>query len=153
MTQDYLSPEKYKELEAELHYLQNEGRTEVASRLEYAKSLGDLSENAEYTEAREAFGNLEERIASLEFILKNATIVKQHHSVRIELGSRILAIREGAKEGKRYTIVGSRDSNVMENKISNESPMGVAMLGKKKGDSFTVKTPKGDTNYTITDIE
>ena len=153
MAQDYLSEEKHKELRAELQHLMQEGRTEVAERLEYAKSLGDLSENAEYSEAREAFNNLEERIATLENILKNATIVKQHHSVRVELGSRVNAQRDGASEGKWYTIVGSRDSNALENKISNESPMGLAMLGKKKGDSFTVKTPKGDMTYKITDIE
>ncbi len=153
MTENYLSEEKYKELQSELSYLSNEGRSEVANRLEYAKSLGDLSENAEYSEAREAFSNLEERIATIESILKNATIVKQHHSVRVEIGSRVFVKRDGASEGKWYTVVGSRDSNILENKISNESPMGVAMLGKKKGDSFVVKTPKGDMTYEITDIE
>ncbi len=153
MIQDYLSEEKYKELQNELTYLNTEGRSEIANRLEYAKSLGDLSENAEFSEAREAFNNLEERIASIEGTLKNATIIKQHHSVRVELGSRVLVQRDGAKEEKWYTVVGSRDSNVLENKISNESPMGVAMLGKKKGDAFMVKTPKGENHYKITDIE
>jgi len=153
MAEQYLSQEKHKELTKELEQLRTEGRAEVASRLEYAKSLGDLSENAEYSEAREAYSNLEERIATLENLLKNASIIKQHHSVRVEIGTRVLVTREGAQEGKWFMVVGSRDANAAENKVSNESPMGVAMLGKKKGDVFAVKTPKGETSFTITDIE
>ena len=154
MTQqrDYLSAEKYKELEKELEYLKTDGRLDVAGRLEYAKSLGDLSENAEYGEAREAFNNLELRIADIENLLKTATIVKAQHSIRVEIGSKVLVERDGA-DAKWYSVVGSRDADVLKNKISNESPMGAAMLGKKKGDSFVVKTPRGSTTFVIKDLE
>ncbi|PIR44783.1 MAG: transcription elongation factor GreA [Candidatus Vogelbacteria bacterium CG10_big_fil_rev_8_21_14_0_10_51_16] len=153
MNTDYLSEEKFSELSAEIEFLKTEGRAEVAKRLEYAKSLGDLKENAEYHEAKEAFSNLEERIADVESTLKNVTIVKRHHSVRVELGSRVRTSRKGTSEPKWYTVVGSRDADALQGKISNESPMGAAMLGKKKGDKFVVKTPKGEMEYKIEELE
>jgi len=153
MAKDYLTEEKFKELTKELAYLKSEGRTEVASRLEYAKSLGDLKENSEYHEAKESLANLEERIAILSNLLKDVEIVKQHHSIRVEIGSKVLIAKAKGGEPKWYMVVGSAEADAMQSKISNESPMGSAMLGKKKGDSFVVKTPKGETKYTIEGME
>ncbi len=156
MTNDgkhYLSKEKRDELEAELHMLKTVKRKEIAEALEFAKSLGDLSENAEYQEAREAQAAAEDRIMKLENILKHAVIVKDHHANLVELGSKVIVQKEGEKEAKKFAIVGSEEANVAENKISNESPLGRALLGKKKSDVAVVMTPRGKMNYTVVDIE
>jgi transcription elongation factor GreA len=149
----YLSKEKYRELEGELKYLKTVRRKEIAENLEFAKSLGDLSENAEYQEAREEQAKVEDRIATIEEILKNADIVEDHHSIVAELGSFVVIKKEDEKTELRYHIVGSEEANIKENKISNESPMGKALLGKRKGDVFTVTTPRGQTRYTVLNIE
>ena len=156
MTNDgkhYLSKEKFDELEQELHMLKTVKRKEIAEALEFAKSLGDLSENAEYQEAREAQAATEDRIMKLENILKHAVIVKDQHTSIVELGSTVLIKKEGDKEAKRFSIVGSEEANVSENKISNESPLGRALLGKKKSEVAVVMTPKGKINYSVVEIE
>ena len=149
----YLSKDKFIELEHELKQLKTVRRKEIAEALEYAKSLGDLSENAEYQEAREAQAKTEDRIMVLENLLKHAHIVEEHHSTFAELGSNLVIQRKGDSKTHRYRIVGSEEANISENKISNESPLGAALLGKKKGAKAIVATPKGAVEYTIVEIE
>ncbi|OGZ03754.1 MAG: hypothetical protein A2648_02250 [Candidatus Lloydbacteria bacterium RIFCSPHIGHO2_01_FULL_41_20] len=150
---EYLSAEKRKELEKELEHLKKVRRKEVADALEFAKSLGDLSENAEYIQAREDQANTEERIAKLEEILKSAVVVSKHHSNMVEAGSTVVVQKKGSSEKQKFQIVGSEESDMSTGKISNSSPLGVALHGKKKGDTAVFKSPKGTVEYTIVDIE
>lgn len=149
---EYLTKEKYDELNAELTQLTTVRRKEIAESLEYAKSLGDLSENAEYHEAREQQAAIEERIAKLESVLKFAEIVEKHHSDVVEVGSSVTVKKEGGDK-KKYDVVSPEESNVPEGKISYRSPLGEAMLGKKKGEVFDFDTPNGAMHYTIIDID
>lgn len=145
---EYLTPEKKKELEAELNHLTTVRRKEIADALEYAKSLGDLSENAEYHQAREDQANCEDRIAHLEQILKNAVIMDKHHAGIVEVGATVTVVKKGGEE-RQFTLVGSEEADSFGGKISNESPLGAALLGKAKGDTVRVSTPKGEMEYTI----
>ncbi len=149
---EYLTPEKKSELDAELNQLKTVRRKEIADALEYAKSLGDLSENAEYHQAREDQANCEERIAHIEQILKNAVIMDKHHAGSVEVGTTVTVTKKGEKEERQFTLVGSEEADSVNGKISNESPIGEALLGKKKGDSATFMTPKGEVTYTIKSI-
>lgn len=153
-TKEYLTKEKFQELQSELENLKKNKRREVAESLEYAKSMGDLSENAEYHEAREEQAEVEERIAKLETILKTAEITAIHHGGVITVGS--TAVVEKIKEKTRHTfsIVGSsEEADVSTGKVSHHSPIGIALLGKKKGDQFEVTTPVGSILYKITDVK
>lgn len=154
MTPDYLSKEKHEELVAELEDLKLNKRRAVAERLEYAKSLGDLSENAEYHSARDEQAEIEDRISQLEIILKSPQIITAHHSVIVEVGSSVVVKKaeSGAKE-QHLMIVGSEEADLASGKISYQSPLGSALLGKKKGDAAEVDTPKGVVNYKIVSID
>ena len=152
MPNRYLTKAKYDELAKELTTLKTKRRQEVAAALEYARSLGDLSENAEYHQAREEQAMVEDRIASLEVMLKDAEIVKEKHSDSVTLGSVIVVSKQGA-DNQKFIIVGSNEADMVVGKISNTSPLGVALMGKKKGDEVKVKTPKGDTKFKIVSIE
>jgi len=147
----YLSEEKRRELEEELSLLKTVERKKNAEDLEYAKSLGDLSENAEYHEARERQADVEDRIAQIEYTLKNSEIVKSHHGNEAEVGTTVLVKRNDGKEEK-YQIVGAEEANMLEGKISHESPLGLALLGHKKGETVSVSTPKGEIQYKILEI-
>lgn len=148
----YLSKEKYDELKKELETLTTEKRKEIAEQLEYAKSLGDLSENAEYHEAREAQAKLEARIMEIESILKVATIVSKKDHTVAEVGSHVTIKNNDTKEQQEWQIVGSEEADLEDHKISNESPLGVALMGKAKGDTAEITTRKGTTTYTIVKI-
>lgn len=148
----YLSKEKMKELKIELEELKTVKRKEIAEKLEYAKSLGDLSENAEYQEARESQGILEERIRSIEFSLKTAVVVSASKSDKVNVGSTVTIKKEGKAQKIEYKIVGSEEVNISEQKISTVSPMGMAMMGKKKGEKFTLKSPAGESIFTVVKI-
>ncbi|MEK7575390.1 MAG: transcription elongation factor GreA [Patescibacteria group bacterium] len=150
---EYLTQEKFDELTKQLEELKTVKRKEVAESLEYAKSLGDLSENAEYHEARENQANTEDRITKLEIILKSAVIMQLHHSVVVGIGSIVHIEKQKDKSKAKYKIVGSEEANLAESKLSIHSPLGTAMLGKKKGDQFKVTTPGGIVDYKIIDIE
>lgn len=153
MPQHYLTKTKYDELAKELSELKTSKRQEVARALEYARSLGDLSENAEYHQAREEQAMIEDRIASLEATLKTAEIVKEKvHGDFVGLGSVIVVAKNG-EDGQKFTIVGAEESDMAAGKISNTSPMGLALMGKKKGDEVKVKTPKGNSVFKIVSIE
>ena len=153
MTDHYLTKSKYDELSKELAELKTTRRQEVARDLEYARSLGDLSENAEYHQAREEQAMIEDRIVVLENTLKNAEIVKEHHSDSVTIGSVITVQKNGDKEIQKFSIVGSDETDMASGKISNNSPLGVALMGKKKGDEIKFKTPKGNSVFKIVSIE
>lgn len=152
-TKEYLSKEKFKELTAELDELKTKKRKEIADELEFAKSLGDLSENAEYHEAREAQAALEDRIATLENILASAEIVAVHHTNKVEVGSKVHVKKAGDKATKIYILVGSEEADSLEGKISFKSPLGQALLGKKKDEEFTFNAPSGAVKYVVVEIE
>ncbi len=153
---EYLTKEKFVQLTEELEHLRNTKRKEVAEELEYAKQLGDLSENAEYHQAREEQAMLEDRISKLDTLLKGATIVDADAAGKqsgvVTVGSKVELRREGKKENIDYTVVGSEEADMLARKISASSPLGAAVLGKKKGESISVKTPSGDVAYTIVKI-
>lgn len=150
---EYLTKERYKILFEELEYLKKTKRREVAEQLEYAKSLGDLSENAEYHEARDIQGVVEDRIKKLEGILKNATIISSHGTEVVAVGSAITVIKSEEKKERTYTIVGREESDLSSGKISMYSPFGEAVMGKKKGESFTYNAPSGPITYKIINIK
>jgi transcription elongation factor GreA len=149
----YLTKEKFDTLHKELEYLRTDRRREVAENLEYAKKMGDLKENAEYHEARDRQAEVEDRIQHLEFILKDATIVSGNHTDAVTIGSSVEIVREGEKESRAYRIVGSEEADSVSGKLSNLSPLGAALLGKRQGDTVKVKTPKGMMAYTIAKIK
>ncbi len=148
----YLSKEKHEELQQELIRLKTVERKEVALHLEDAKALGDLSENAEYHEAREQQADIEDRIAQIEDMLKNAVIISQHHSSTVEVGSSLIVKKEGGKD-MDCMIVGTEEANSIDGKISHQSPLGTALMGHKAGEMVVVNTPKGPVNYTIVKIK
>ncbi len=147
----YLTKEKFSALSSELENLKTVRRKEIAQDLEYAKSLGDLSENAEYQEAREAQSNIEDRINKIESILKNALIVSGHTVDVVTIGSKIVLRKENTKEDSEYTIVSSEEADLSSGKLSYTSPLGAELMGKKKGQTFDFKSPKGIIPYTIVD--
>ena len=149
---EYLTKAKYKELEAELKELKTTRRKEVAEQLQYAKGMGDLSENAEYHEARDEQAKVEGRITQLEEMLKNAEIVSHKKNGHVDVGSEVVIQKVGEKEKKTFIIVGSEEADMSAGKISNESPIGVSLLGKKKGETFEMKTPKGKAEYKIVSL-
>ena len=134
------------ELEAELAELKSR-RGEVADKIAEARDFGDLSENAEYDAAREEQGLLETRIAEIEEIVNNADLIKATSKSTIGLGSRV-ELKTGAKTVV-YTIVGPVEADPLEGRVSNESPIGMALYGKKVDDKVTIETPKGSISYTI----
>ena len=150
---EYLTKEKFKTLSEELEYLKKTKRKEVAEQLEYAKSLGDLAENAEYHEARDTQGVIEDRINKLESILKSATIVSTHATDVVAVGSAVTVIKNGDKTEKIYTLVGGEESDISSGKISVHSPFGEAVMGKKKGESFSYNAPSGPITYKIIGIK
>lgn len=150
---NYITKEKRKELEAELRDLKGPKRREILASLEYAKSLGDLSENAEYHQTREDQGKLEERIAKIEQILQSSQTVSASRGDTVEIGSTVTVQKEDNKDKKVYTIVGSEEADMLAGKISNKSPFGEALFGKKKGDNVSFKTPtNGVVNYKIINV-
>ena len=153
MQEEMLSQEKFEELTRELDELRTTRRKEVAEQLEYARSLGDLSENAEYQEAREMQAAVEERIGKLDGILKNAKIVRGAKSDTVGMGAVVSVQKIGGEDKHRYTIVGAEEANILEGKVSYHSPLGAALMGKKKGDEFSFHTPRGMQKYKILKIE
>ncbi|HEY4527740.1 MAG TPA: transcription elongation factor GreA [Candidatus Paceibacterota bacterium] len=149
---EYLSQEGFSRLKKELTELKNVRRKEIAARLEYAKSLGDLSENAEYTEAKDEQLEIEGRISDLEDILSRAVLISHTASSSVNLGATVQTRREDKAELETYTIVGPQEADPPARRISNESPLGRALLGRTKGELVTVYTPKGEMRYHIIDI-
>jgi transcription elongation factor GreA len=152
--QAFLTAEKFDELKKELDHLKTVRRKEVAESLEYARSLGDLSENAEYQEARDMQSAIEERIGYLEKTIKEAKIVAHEKKGGvIGLSSVVTIQKEKEKDDRVYTIVGSDEANIHEKKLSYLSPLGEALMGKSKGDEFTFETPTGKQKYKVLKVE
>ncbi len=145
----YLTSEKLSEFTKELSFLKTERRKQVVESLEYAKKLGDLSENAEYNEARQQQAEVEDRINHLENLIKSAFIVDSNGGDTVSIGTSVKIQKDNDKEIKEYKIVGSEESDMSSGKISNLSPLGSSLLGKKKGERVTVMTPKGAVSYTL----
>ena len=149
---EYFSKEGLAKLKADLEFLKTKKRKEIADRLVFAKSLGDLSENAEYSEAKESQMLNESKIAEYEDILRRAVIVKHDSSGgKIDIGSEVVVEDDKGKQLK-FKIVGSQESSPADNKISNESPLGRVLLGHKKSETVKAFTPGGEKNYKIIDI-
>jgi transcription elongation factor GreA len=136
------------QLEAELEVLL-QSRKEISERIADARSYGDLSENAEYSSARDEQNINESRINEIENILKNADIIKESKKDVVSLGSTVV-LKNGFQV--EYKIVGAIEADPLDGKISNESPLGLELMGKKVGDSVTIATPKGEAKYTIKSI-
>jgi len=149
---EYLSKERLEEIKAELVDLKTNKRKEIAERLGYAKSLGDLSENAEYKEAKEALDMLEEKIARLDDIVRRAVIITKHKCDSVQIGCEV-KIDSGKEDGVRiFQIVGPEEVDIAKGKLSNQSPIGVALMGKKKGDEIIVDSPSGKIKYKIIEL-
>lgn len=151
MPEQIITQEGYNKLKEEHDYLSTVKRREIADRIERAKELGDLSENAEYSEAKDAQALNEGRIMEILNILKNVTIVnKASDSDEVSMGSKV-SVKLDGKE-KEYTIVSFNEADPLNGLISNESPLGMAFLGKKKGDTVKVETPRGVVSYKINKV-
>ena len=147
----YLSREGLDKLRTELDEMTSVKRPEVAQRIHDAKEHGDLSENAEYEDAKNEQAFVEGRIQTLEALIKNATLIDEHHTNdHVQIGSTVKV--SGPDGSQSFTIVGSTEAKPTEGKISNESPVGRALLGKKKGENVTVQVPAGDIAYKIVSI-
>jgi transcription elongation factor GreA len=150
---NYITEEKKHALQVELNNLKTVRRKEILESLESARALGDLSENAEYHQAREDQGKTEDRITIIEHMLKSAIVVRKHSSGSVEIGTTVKVKKESSKDEIVYSIVGAEEADMLNNKISNKSPLGEALFGKKKGDVVLIKTPKGLVKYTLVDIQ
>ena len=149
---NYLSREKFEEITNELEHLKTTRRREIAEQLEYARSLGDLSENAEYEEARNLQASTEDRIRVIEDQLAHARIIEHAKGNAVSLGSTVSIQKIGEEGEHAYEIVGSAEANMQERKISHVSPLGAALMNKKKGDIFSFETPKGAQKYKVVQI-
>ncbi len=141
--------EGLKKLQQELDLLKNVRRKEVAGRLKEAISYGDLSENSEYEEAKNEQAFIEGRILELESKIKNARIIKGHHTQSVQIGTVVRVRKGGAKDDEEFTIVGTTEADPFENKISNDSPLGGAIMEKMVGDKVQVISPSGTAKYEI----
>ncbi|HLS52976.1 MAG TPA: transcription elongation factor GreA [Tissierellaceae bacterium] len=152
--QVFLTMEGLKKLEEELDELKSVQRKEVAERIKQALSFGDISENSEYDQAKNDQAQLEERIIKLEMILRNARIIDEDEITTdiVSIGSKVLVKDLEYDEEMEYLIVGSAEADPYDGKISNESPLGSALLGRKKGDVVEVEVPDGTISYEILDI-
>lgn len=152
--QEILTQEGYNKIEEEVEYLKTVKRKEVAERIKVAISFGDLSENAEYDEAKNEQAQVEERIVKLENILRKAVIIdeSQIDSNIVTIGSTVKVYDTDFEEEVEYTIVGSAEADPYNGKISNESPVGSAFIGKHKGEDVEVQVPNGVAIYKILDI-
>ncbi len=149
----YLTNEGFLELEEELNELKNVRRPEVIKELKDARSLGDLSENADYDAARAKQSEIEGRIVELEKIMENAHIIENDKSGKVGLGSTVVINYIDDDENEEYRIVGSKEADPSANKISNESPLAKAIIGYSKGDTCAVESPNGKYNVKIVEVK
>lgn len=153
MKEVFLTPEGRRKLEEELSYLINVQRPEIARRIKEAKDEGDVSENAGYDEAKTQQGFLEGRIQELEHVLKIAKAIDEPSNYdRVMLGSTVTVLEDGEGTEETFRIVGSAEANPTTGMISNESPLGKALLNKVAGDAVTVQTPGGVLHFKIVGI-
>ncbi len=154
MSTQYLTKDGKKELQKELENLKGPVRLEIARRLKSAIEMGDLSENAEYVAVKEEQGFIEGRIQEIEYILREAVLIEENNSKHdsVTVGAKI-TIQEADFPEELYHLVGSKEADPSNGRISNESPIGQALLGKKVGDEVNVQTPGGTLNFKILKIE
>lgn len=148
----YLTSEGFLKLEEELENLKKVERPEVITAIKEARALGDLSENAEYSAARERQGRLEARIKEIEYTLEHATIIENNNDGSVKVGSVVTIKYDDDDDEEEYTIVGTNEADPFSNKISNESPIAVAVMGKKVGDKVAVESPNGSFDVEIVKV-
>ena len=143
-----------KKLQDELETLKTEGRADIAEKIKVARGYGDLSENSEYDEAKNEQARVEARISELESMLKNYTLIDESNidSTKVNLGSKVRLLDKELKEEVTYTIVGKAEADPMNGTISNDSPVGKALIGKKVGQTATADTPAGELKFKILEI-
>ena len=149
----FLTAEGFTELETELDELKRVKRPEIIKAIKEARALGDLSENTEYHSAREEQAVIEGRIQEIEYKLEHAVIISEEASDTVKLGSLVVIKYDGEDDTEEYRIVGSTEADPFENKISNESPIAKALIGKKKGTTVTVESPNGKYDIKLVDIK
>lgn len=152
-TPTYLTPEGKLKLEEELEYLKTTKRKELAERLNFAIKQGDLSENADYIAAKEDQAFLEGRIRTLENMLRHVTLIEEQTGGEVRLGSRVTVSEVGADDPETFLIVGAAEADPTRQRISNESPLGRALLGKHIGDEVEIDAPAGKMTFKIVSIE
>src|SRR5574344_2394138 len=145
----YLTSEGFLKMEDELNELKTVTRPEIINAVKEARALGDLSENAEYHSSREKQSKIEARIKELEYSLEHATIIENAKDGKVEVGSVVTIKYDDDDDVEEYSIVGTNEADPFANKISNESPIAVAVIGKKKGDKVSVESPNGSFNIEI----
>ena len=148
----YLTSEGFLKLEEELNEAKTVKRPQIIKDLKEARAQGDLSENAEYSAARDAQGKLEARIKEIEYTLEHATIIENNNDGKVKVGSVVTILYDDDDE-EEYSIVGSTEADPFENKISNESPIAKAILGKKAGETVSVESPNGSYDVKIISIK
>ncbi len=155
MKEVILTPEGYEKLKQEIDYLRGDKRREVAERIRVAREFGDIAENAEYDDAKNEQAMLEHRIAQLEERLLSARVItkKEISKSEVSIGSKVRLRDMQANKTFEYHIVGSAEANPAENKLSNESPVGKAIMGKKKGEIVEVTAPRGSLKFKIMEIK
>ena len=155
MKEVILTAEGYEKLKSEIEYLSNEKRREVADRIRIAREFGDIAENAEYDDAKNEQAMLEHKIAQLEERLLAARVIEKGEVSKdtVSIGSLVRLRDVDAKETVEYHIVGSAEANPAEYRLSNESPVGKAIIGHKKGETVEVPTPRGSLKYKILEIK
>ncbi len=155
MKEVILTAEGHTKLKEEIEYLSTAKRREVAERIKQAREFGDIAENSEYDDAKNEQAMLEHRIAMLEERLKNSRVIEAADVTTdvVSVGTRVRLRDVDARETIEYTIVGSAEANPAEHKLSNESPVGRAIIGRKKGETVEVSAPRGSLKYKIMDIK
>ncbi|PJE73520.1 MAG: transcription elongation factor GreA [Candidatus Terrybacteria bacterium CG10_big_fil_rev_8_21_14_0_10_41_10] len=146
---EYLSQEGLNKIKNNLQELITDGRKNIANRLEYAKSLGDLSENSEYKEALESQRFLEEKISRYQDVVNRAVVVEKPTGTSVQVGSTVEVKRAGDKQSRKYIIVNKEEADLTCGKISYDSPLGKELISKKKGDKIKIKTPSGEAIYSV----
>lgn len=151
----YVTADGLKKLEEELEYLKTSKRAEVKERLKIARSYGDLSENSEYESAKDEQGMVESRILLLENQLRNAVIIREEDKIHgiVSVGSKVVIKEVPNGDSESYQIVGRAEADPLNGRISNESPIGSGLLGKKRGDRITIPAPGGEIEFEVLDVE
>lgn len=150
---EYISKENKASLEAEYKHLSTVKRKEIIAAVEYAKSLGDLSENAEYHEARDNQRKLQERLEQLEHLLKTAIVVERKNTGRVEMGATVVAQKVSDNTERTLVIVGAEEADMAAGKISYKSPLGSALMDGKVGDIVSFDSPSGKVEYKIISVD
>ncbi len=155
MKEVLLTPEGLQKLKDEIQYLTGEKRREVAERIKHAREFGDISENSEYDDAKNEQAMLEQRIAQLEERLASARVIEREDVPAgvVDVGTRVRLKDVDANQTIEYVIVGSAEANPAQGKLSNESPVGKAIIGRKKGETVEVAAPRGSLKYKIIDVK